>query len=82
MPKALVFGAAFPVLCELGPDRLVCDSADLLIDYSCLGCYYLVNDQAADSTLTIEASGTYWVEVGNDCGIREMVIRMAYQYQG
>ncbi len=53
---------------ELGPDRLVCDTADLFIDYSCLGCYYLVNDQAADSSLTIEASGTYWVEVGNDCG--------------
>jgi gliding motility-associated-like protein len=53
---------------SLGPDRLVCDTALLSFDFSCFACTYELNNQTVSNPIEIQASGTYWVQVSNDCG--------------
>lgn len=53
---------------SLGPDRLVCDTALLSFDFSCFACTYELNNQPVSNPIEIQASGTYWVQVSNDCG--------------
>ncbi|MDA0309299.1 MAG: gliding motility-associated C-terminal domain-containing protein [Bacteroidetes bacterium] len=53
---------------SLGPDRLVCDTALLSFDFSCFACTYELNNQPVSNPIEIQSSGTYWVQVSNDCG--------------
>ena len=59
---------AVPPSGSLGPDRLVCDTALLSFDFSCFACTYQLNNQPVSNPIEISKSGTYWVEVTNDCG--------------
>ena len=57
-----------PPVGSLGPDRLVCDTSLLSFNFSCFACTYQLNDQPVTNPIEITNSGTYWVEVSNDCG--------------
>ncbi len=57
-----------PPTVNLGNDQTVCDTGSLVLDANGANLTYLWNDGSTDSTIEVNETGTYWVEVANICG--------------
>lgn len=57
----------YPVI-ELGDDTLICSASSYTLDATTVQASYLWQDSSTNATLTIDSSGSYWVEVTNNCG--------------
>ncbi len=59
------------LMLDLGPDVSLCAN-DILVMQAGAGFYqYQWQDGSSDSTFLINASGTYWVEVTDECGYKQ-----------
>ncbi|MEQ9404475.1 MAG: gliding motility-associated C-terminal domain-containing protein [Cyclobacteriaceae bacterium] len=54
---------------DLGPDQNGCISLPVMLNASFSESTYKWNDGSILPTFSVENSGTYWVEVANECGI-------------
>jgi len=61
------------IVVDLGPDITTCDPISIL-DAGIIGANYLWSDNSTDQTLTVNASGTYWVNVDNGCSSSDTVV--------
>ena len=61
---------------NLGADTVLCPGQSLLLDAFRPGPTYLWQDGLTDSARTINASGLYWVELTNMCGINRDSIQI------
>ena len=53
---------------DLGNDTAICQGTSIVLDATYTGSTYLWQDGSTDSTLTVNQTGTYWVEVTqNSC---------------
>jgi gliding motility-associated-like protein len=53
---------------NLGKDRTICKGKPQLLDATFPGSQYRWSTGSTESTVTVNQSGTYWVEVVNACG--------------
>lgn len=55
-----------PPVVSLGPDTTICKGYSIILKTNNTGCSFLWCDNSTDSTLTVNESGDYWVEVRCD----------------
>ncbi len=54
---------------DLGNDTTVCQGQNLNLDATTAGVTYLWQDNSANPTFSVNTSGTYWVQLTNNCGV-------------
>lgn len=54
---------------DLGPDTSYCEGSGVLLDVTYTGATYLWSDGSTDPTVFVDQPGTWWVEMGSDCGV-------------
>lgn len=60
---------------DLGNDTIICSSSPLLLNGTYLGATYLWSDNSTNSTLTVNASNQYWLEVSAEgCSARDTIL--------
>ena len=58
-----------PPVIDLGKDTVICEDALVLLDASFPFAEYNWQDHSTQSMFEVDASGFYWVEVRNPCGL-------------
>jgi gliding motility-associated-like protein len=61
------FGTAASV--DLGNDTTICLPNSYILNGSTPGSTYLWQDNSTNPTLNVTATGTYWIQVTNSCGV-------------
>lgn len=60
---------------NLGPDGTICSGGTTILDAGNPGSTYLWSDNSTNQTLSVSASGTYWVTVtGNSCNGSDTIV--------
>lgn len=63
-----------PITFTLGPDTLLCDGNELLLEVVLPGLTLLWSDGSSDPTVSIGEAGIYWLEVDNEgCTVRDSI---------
>ena len=65
---ALCTGNSFTPL-QLGNDTTLCNGSSYTLNASNSNATYLWQDGSTNPTFTVTNSGTYWVQVSNNCGV-------------
>lgn len=63
---------------NLGPDLKLCPGQSITLDANNPGASYLWNNSSSQQTLTVTASGKYWVGVNTGCGYVYDTVRVTY----
>ena len=60
---------------SIGPDSTICDSSSILLDPGFAGATYLWSTTATTQSISVNTSGTYWVQVSTaGCQLRDTMI--------
>jgi gliding motility-associated-like protein len=72
----IVISQPVSFILDLGPDTIICNGDQITIDpgLGVTGYTYLWNDNSVGDTLTVNAPGTYYVEVSDSCSIQSDTI--------
>jgi len=75
--ESWIFVDNFSVICplvSLGADTTCCNIENIILQVNKNFDYYIWNDQSAESSLTIQEPGTYWVEAkSGGCTVRDTI---------
>ncbi len=63
---------------NLGLDTSLCDESSFLITTSAEGLTYSWQDASAESSFLAENTGTYWLDVSNECGVYRDSISLVF----
>lgn len=73
----IVTNSASPQI-DLGPDSIMCPGDTLVLDAVWPQAVYTWQDNSTDSSFNVLNSGTYWVEVTDNCGTNSDTVLVDY----
>lgn len=73
-------GVGTPLIIDLGLDQTLCDNETITLDAATSGVNYLWQDGSTNALLTISQSGTYWVQISNNCSSTADTITVNYLF--